>query len=262
MPLRKHCILLLVLLAISSSLAAQTHSWLGFAIAPQWDSYGINADLYINEVEGTGAIASAMKAKNPYQFDNVKFHDLLLAFDFEGANYFESKARFGLVYGFTIQKMLVQTVDHEKLDSMLEGNLGLKESDYHLGWKARVMLSWRCFFDEKQRLGIEMDGGAFFKYISARNDTVDLQVLYAGPSLQSALILNFAKHFALRAGIRLDIPLSNNIRLKMDLSERDLSGISHSVASAKSSKVYAEGSSGAMALAYNLMPFIGAIYNY
>lgn len=260
-------------LTLSTPLFANTRNWVSLAIAPEWDSYGIDADLYINEVGGSLANTSlpqlggltpaqAMMGGNPHHFDNVKFHDALLAFDIEGANYFEDEARFGLIYGLTLQKMLKQDIDSDELDSMLGGDLGLDASDYHLGIKARLLLSYRWFFDSEHKLGIELDGGAFFKYISAKSDTVDLKILYAGPSLQAAFLYNFTKHFGIRTGFRLDIPLSNNIKLDIDLSQKSMMGGRVPAGAVTKNKVYADGTTGAAPLAYNLMPFIGVVYNY
>ena len=246
-------------LTLSTPLFANTRNWVSLAIAPEWDSYGIDADLYINEVPES---LDMLKARNPYHFDNAKFHDALLAFDIEGANYFEDEARFGLIYGLTLQKMLKQDIDSDELDTMLGGDLGLDASDYHLGIKARLLLSYRWFFDSEHKLGIELDGGAFFKYISAKSDTVDLKILYAGPSLQAAFLYNFTKHFGIRTGLRLDIPLSNNIKLDIDLSQKAMMGGSVPAGAVTKNKVYAEGTTGAAPLAYNLMPFIGVVYNY
>ncbi len=254
-----------IALMLSCPLFATTRNWVSFAIAPEWDSYGIDADMYLNKVTtqtGYEAYGNAMTAGNPYHFDNVKLHDTLLALDFEGANYFEKEARFGLIYGVALQKMMRQDIDSDEIDSLLGGNLGLDEDDYKLGIKARLLLSYRWFFGDGQKLGIELDGGAFFKYISAENDNVDMKILYAGPSLQAAFLYNFTKHFGIRTGFRLDIPLSNNIKLDMDLSEKDVGGIPSSVASVTENKIYAEGTTGAAPIAYNLMPFIGVVYNY
>ncbi|MDD7202383.1 MAG: hypothetical protein SPF89_10970 [Sphaerochaetaceae bacterium] len=254
-----------IALMLSCPLFATTRNWVSFAIAPEWDSYGIDADMYLNKVTtqtGYEAYGNAMTAGNPYHFDNVKLHDTLLALDFEGANYFEKEARFGLIYGVALQKKMRQDIDSDEIDSLLGGNLGLDEDDYKLGIKARLLLSYRWFFGDGQKLGIELDGGAFFKYISAENDNVDMKILYAGPSLQAAFLYNFTKHFGIRTGFRLDIPLSNNIKLDMDLSEKDVGGIPSSVASVTENKIYAEGTTGAAPIAYNLMPFIGVVYNY
>ena len=80
--------------------------------------------------------------------------------------------------------------------------------------------------------------------------------------MQAALLYNFTKHFGIRTGFRLDIPLSNNIKLDMDLSSKDVGGVPNSVASVTGNKIYAEGTTGAAPIAYNLMPFIGVVYNY
>ena len=180
MHITKNILGVAIALMLSCPLSASTRNWVSFAIAPEWDSYGIDADMYLNKVTtrtGYEAYGSAMKAGNPYHFDNVKLHDTLLALDFEGANYFEEEARFGLIYGVTLQKMLKQDIDSDEIDSLLGGDLGLEESDYKLGIKARLLLSYRWFFGEGQKLGIELDGGAFFKYISAENDNVDMKIL-------------------------------------------------------------------------------------
>ena len=48
----------------------------------------------------------------------------------------------------------------------------------------------------------------------------------------------------------------------MDLSSKDVGGVPNSVASVTGNKIYAEGTTGAAPIAYNLMPFIGVVYNY